>query len=83
MIEIDENVLKVVFDVAVESMDFGSGFLCDEEVDALRACAVRLGVDPMVATPENFKCKFVGKHEPYGEKFPNFANMCMHCKARV
>lgn len=62
MTSIDTEVLQKVFDTAVHSMDFGSGFLDDDEVEALRACAVALGVDPAVATPRNFVCKYGGTH---------------------
>src|SRR5262249_49323179 len=43
---------------AVGSMDFGSGFLDDEEVDNLRALAVVIGANPWEATPSNFRPKF-------------------------
>ncbi len=36
MAEIEDRLLRIVFDVAVHSMDFGSGFLDDEEVAGLR-----------------------------------------------
>lgn len=67
MIEVDDEVLRALFDVAVSSMNFSSGFLDDEEVGCLRQVAVILGVDPMVATPDNFRCKYRGHHEavPY------------------
>jgi hypothetical protein len=60
--EIDDEVLRALFDTAVHSMDFGSGFLDDEEVASLRAVAVILGVDPLEGTPGNFKCKYRGHH---------------------
>ena len=60
---ISRETEKAVFDVAVESLDFGSGFLDDEQVDHLRAYAVYLGVDPMEATPFNFRAKFCSGHE--------------------
>jgi hypothetical protein len=56
------DIWRAVFDVAVSSMNFGSGFLDDEEVRALRAAAVLLGVDPDTATPDNFICKYRGHH---------------------
>lgn len=56
-------MLRALFDVAVSSMNFGSGFLDDEEVACLREVAVILGVDPDVATPQNFRCKYRGHHE--------------------
>ena len=67
MAEISDRLLRIVFDTAVHSMDFGSGFLDDEEVAALREVAVILGVDPAEATPRNFTCKYRGHHaaEPH------------------
>jgi hypothetical protein len=56
------SVWRAVFDVAVHSMNFGSGFLDDEEVEALRAAAVLLGVSPDEATPRQFICKYRGHH---------------------
>ena len=35
-VTIDRAVLQATFDTAIHSMDFGSGFLDDEEVVALR-----------------------------------------------
>lgn len=54
MLAIEKDVLQKVFDAAVYSMDFSSGFLDNDEVEALRKCAVVLGVDPRIATPRNF-----------------------------
>jgi hypothetical protein len=59
------EIWQAVFDVAVGSMDFGSGFLDDEEVEALRAAAGILGVDPDTATPRQFICKYRGHHAAY------------------
>lgn len=51
-------------------MDFGSGFLCEDEVNVLRDVAQLLGIDPMVVTPSNLTCQFKGTHqwskEPWG-----------------
>jgi len=55
--------LRACLDIATQSMDFGSGFLCEEEVEALRKIATILGVDPLLATPANFTCKYRGEHE--------------------
>lgn len=54
------EVLQIVFDTAINSMDFGSGFLDDEEVTALRDMAMRLGQDPLLATPSGHHKKFYG-----------------------
>lgn len=88
--QIEKYLIQVVFDVAVHSTDFGSGFLDDEEVEALRGVAVLLGVDPMEATPENFKCKYTGLHRwmgldaghvhlPQGREGEATAWMCRNC----
>jgi hypothetical protein len=82
-VQIDRTVLQIVFDVAVNSMDFGSGCLVDEDVEALRAVAVLLEVDPMLATPDNFKCKYAGEHKLWGSELPKYANMCRLCRTVV
>ena len=77
-VTIDRSVLQMVFDAAVHSMDFVSGFLDGETVVALRAIAVLLGVDPMIATPPEFKCKYSGKHEGWPGEYKN--PRCKWCK---
>lgn len=49
-----DDPIRVVFDIAISSLDFGSGFLDNAEVRALRTLAVQLGVDPDEATPFNW-----------------------------
>jgi hypothetical protein len=51
--------LRGLFDIAVESMDFGSGFLEDSDVELLREVAVLLGLDPSVGTPDAFYDKYL------------------------
>jgi hypothetical protein len=64
--------------VAVSSMNFGSGFLDDEEVACLRRAAEILGVEVEEATPKNFLCKYRRHHdaEPYLDfyMFTSFAD---------
>lgn len=45
------DIVAHVFDLAIQSMDFGSGFLHDEDVINLRRLARYLGRDPADATP--------------------------------
>ena len=83
MISIDRELLQHVFDIAVHSMDFGSGFLDDEEVSALREIADLLDVDPDAATLSNYKCKYRGWHYwesdlPRGK--PQERDWCRDCK---
>lgn len=63
--KIKRELLRAVFDIAVGSMDFGSGFLDDDEVTALRSVAERLGVNPMEGTPENYRKRIVHEFEQY------------------
>lgn len=62
-IEIETDLLRALFDLATGSMDFGSGFLDQSDVEALRKVAKLLGVDPLLATPSNFTCQYRGVHE--------------------
>lgn len=60
--EIDKRLVQILFDLVAGSMDFGSGHLVDEDVEAMREVAVLIGVDPLKGTPENFQCKYTGAH---------------------
>lgn len=62
-IKVRRGDIQAVLDVATMSMDFASGFLDDEQVEALRKLAIVVGVDPIVVTPSNFVCKYTGRHE--------------------
>lgn len=63
-VTVPHEVAQRVFDTAVNSLDFGSGFLDTEEVDALRAFAVLIGVDPMNATPGGFRMQYAHEFVP-------------------
>lgn len=58
MKRIKKETLQALFDIAVGSMDFGSGFLDKEEVDVLRDVAELLGVNPSVGTPPEYRTKY-------------------------
>jgi hypothetical protein len=49
-------------------MDFGSGFLDTNEVEALRALAVTLGVDPIEGTPPEFVKHYPHPFEPIDDE---------------
>lgn len=55
--------LRAIMDVATGSMDFGSGFLDNEQVEALHVGAVILGIDKIIVTPSNFVCQYAGHHD--------------------
>ena len=62
---VNRELLQIVFDLVVNSMDFGSGFFDEDDVKATRELATIIGLDPMVGTPENMKCQFGAEHKPY------------------
>ncbi len=64
LLEVPVDDLRAVFDIATESMDFGSGFLDHEEVGQLRKIALLLGVDPMEGTPHNFRGSYAHDFVP-------------------
>lgn len=64
MITLPKEQLQAIFDLAVNSMDFGSGFWGDDEVRAGRAIAVVLGVNPMAATPSTYSKRMAHVFEP-------------------
>lgn len=51
--------LQALLDLATSSEDFESGFWDDEQVEMARKIAGLLGVDPILATPTNFKFQYV------------------------
>ena len=82
-IQVPKLTLQIVFDAAVESMDFGSGFLDTEEVDALREVAGLLGVDPRVATPDSHWAAYYGGRKPsYYEGRNPFERSSFHASGR-
>ena len=62
-VSVRKGDLRAVLDVATQSMDFGSGFLDNEQVKALRKAAEILGIDQLIVTPANFVCQYKGRHE--------------------
>lgn len=61
--------LRALLDVATGSMDFGSGFLDNEQVEVLRKVADMLGVEPTLVTPSNFVCQYKGSHAWSGKPY--------------
>lgn len=62
-VTIRKGDLRAVLDVATGSMDFGSGFLDNEQTEALRKAASILGIDPLVVTPAAFACQYGAPHD--------------------
>jgi hypothetical protein len=62
--ELSPDDIRVLFDAAVKSQEFGYGWIDDAEVDALRRVAVYFGLSPMEATPESFRTRYPHDFEP-------------------
>lgn len=62
IIPIRKGDLRALLDTVTGSMDYGSGFLDNEEVEIIRAIAVMLDIDPNKVTPDNFWCQYSGLH---------------------
>ena len=60
---VSREMVQALIDLALTGDKACSGRMDDEEVMALRAAAVAIGMDPMEATPQHFKCKYRGHHE--------------------
>lgn len=63
-IAIPKLTAQILFDALTASMDFGSGFLGVEEVEALRGLAVAIGVDPDKSTPGEFAAGYPHAYRP-------------------
>ncbi len=69
--------LRTMFDIAVGSLNFVSGFLDSDEVDVLRRVAVQIGVDPMAGTPKEFALRTAHPHTP---EYPSWSTgPCKWC----
>lgn len=58
LVSVEREALQALFDIAVGSMNFGSGFLDKEEVDVLVDIARTLGVADIQAIPETMKTTY-------------------------
>jgi len=65
MILMPRGNVQDMFDIVVGSLDFGSGFLDQEQIEMLRSVAEQLGVNPMVATPYEHAKSYPHRFEPY------------------
>lgn len=64
MITLPKEQLQALFDLAVESVNFGSGFWDTDETNTARAIAEILGIDPMEATPFAFATQYPHGYVP-------------------
>jgi hypothetical protein len=64
-ITIPKLTAQAVLNTVITSTDFDDGMLDAEEVEALRALAVALGVDPAKATPAAFTRHYPHPYRPF------------------
>ncbi len=81
-ITIRRGDLQALLDLATGSMDFGSGFWDNEQVEIARKIAGVLSIDPVIVTPSNFTyqyvCKVKGQH--LWEPIKTWAGMNWYCQ---
>lgn len=77
--------LKALFDVAVGSLNFTSGFLDTDEVNMLRRIAVLIGADPMEGTPDGFAKQYPHPFTERVKTWPpsSWADCCRRCDQRA
>lgn len=82
--------LRALLDVATGSLDFGSGFLDNEQVEVLRRLATVVGIDPILVTPSNFTfqygCQAKGEHKWQAVEWRGtnwFCEVCRHTSNSV
>lgn len=85
--EIADEKLQRLFDMIIHSLDFGSGFLEDDDVVLLRDIAKQLGVNPQIATPDDFRSQYNHVFEQHSaraiEVRPERAGECAHCRKSI
>lgn len=77
---IQTELLKGLFDLAVNSMDFGSGFWDDEDVAIGRAVAVLIGIDPINGTPRTYAERYehtYDREEHWRKDGTHYCGFCM------
>jgi hypothetical protein len=62
MISISLEDARILYDLSVGGLGFGSGFFDTEDTECCRRLAVAIGLDPMEATPDEFTGTY--KHVP-------------------
>lgn len=80
-IAVPREELRALFDVAVNSKDFGSGFWDTDDTNAARRIAVALGVDPMEATPSEFRRQYKHTFDPYVHPRAGATDTCRWCSS--
>jgi hypothetical protein len=82
-ITVPRETLQALFDIAVNSLDFGSGFLDFEDAEHLRSVAALLGVDPMNGTPWNVRRHYPHAAKPYDGLSSYMSDKCSICQEVV
>lgn len=80
MVLMPRGNVQELLDIIVGSLDYGSGFLDQEQIEILRAVAEMLGLDPMSATPSEYRKSYPHTYEAYFNTYINKeATVCKWC----
>lgn len=81
MVCLPREDLQAIFDIAVEGEGMLSGWWGQEEVESARKIAVLLGVDPMLATPDNFAKSYPHDYQQFrNEHTGSTLPQCKWCR---
>ena len=84
MLTIRKGDLRALLDMVTGSMDYGSGFLNNEDIEILRKAARVLGINPDEVTPTQHVCQYRGTHQwvknPWKRRDPPQTGDWWYCK---
>lgn len=82
MVLMPRGNVQEMFDIIVGSLDFGSDFLDQEQIEMLRSVAETLGLNPMAATPSKYSKSFPHAFNAYFNQVTNVTStVCRWCGA--
>lgn len=81
MVLMPRGNVQEMLDIIVGSLDYGSGFLDQEQIEILRAVAEMLGLDPMVATPSEYAKSYPHAFKAWISSVNGPMTTCAKCSA--
>jgi hypothetical protein len=80
MVLMPRGNVQEMLDIIVGSLDYGSGVLDQQQIEALRAAAELLGLDPMSATPSEYSKSYPHVYKAYfNTRINKVATVCKWC----
>lgn len=82
MVLMPRGNVQEMLDIITGSLDYGSDFLDQEQIETLRSVAEMLGLNPMAATPTKYSKFFPHACNTYFNKYINATSpVCRWCGA--